>query len=1158
MTTTGLQAELAAAQAQLGVFAAALYDAMAREQALPADRTALLAALAPLLEQARAARWSGLHYLCSVLERGLADPVQRAQPLAIEDLVGLVAWNAELDAYLRAELSGPDCVRLLEALEHLSFCPSLPPDLRALILSRLRSAAWLPTPQQSDATAASAVVAEPTQPVPNPPDPVQEAYAVTAAEDAALPSEHPQAEPAPPALEVAAPPGETIETSTGSSTSEPVRRWVSEDERSLLLQALEEQVLDSAGLVVTAVEPAAVASSLAALGEELALLGNAFEVMELPCLHAEVERVRTNLQLWESVPDGLTPEQAAMPLEWALALSAWVQTQQADTVRQLLACAGSDHWLAPDFNLSALAAELRQVCIGTDPALRATRKIDVQPEDVQLLLAADVAPAVKEGMLRELPGNVAELGERLERLVRSGDEQDLDVAQRLAHTLKGDANIVGLNGIANLTHALEDILVELKRQPRKPTAELGQAMLDTSDCVAAMADHVLGHGPPPEDALEVYQLVLDWANRAADGELDAPVQVAERTVPPPSSDPSPQEPVATPAAAADTEDADEPVPTMAVPVPLLDSVLQLCGEAVVLTRQVEQLLRSLRGQQREFKSGSSLFERLAAQLEDLVSLRGAALQSTRLSTPDAIDPLELDQYDELHTVSRRIQEIGSDQRDFTLGSERALNQLLDLINEQERLHGELQRQVLQTRKVAVSSIVPRLKRAVRQTARSLLKEAELHVHGEEQEIDSDILSGLVDPLMHAVRNAVDHGIEAPDERVAAGKTEVGQIQLKVRQDGVHVLLELTDDGRGLDLERIRDKALALRLIEADAVPPPQELARLILHPGFSTRDSATQISGRGIGMDVVASRVRALKGTLQIHTDAGTGTRFQIRVPADLNTTQVLVAGTAQGVVAVATDRLERLVLLLPHEVLQREHGLAVRYLGQTLDAFELEPLCFGGDWRLPQTRAHHVAMLYRSEQGSLRAVLTSNLSDARTVIVSRLGMYAPVIAGVRGATVLGDGRVAPVIDLPELVDAVTASNARPIAVVGTRVRPPRALVADDSLSVRRALEQLLRDAGFEVEAVRDGLEALGSLNRQTPDVLLVDLEMPKLNGLEVTSFVRSTEQFKALPVVMITSRTGERHRQLAREAGVDLLLTKPYSDEYLLEFLGRRVHAQV
>lgn len=1129
-----LEAAQNAAREQLEQFGAVLYEVLA-EPASGCARVA--AAIAPLAALAKAERWTGLHYLTGIIERGLSDPRRRQQALADDDLAILVGFSTEVGEYLDGQ---DNSAAMYAGLAASSWWPAVPADLRSLIQTRLAQAPWLKP--QLEQTPSS--VEQP----PGTPEPPATPVSVPEVEPVSI------LQPATNTVDVVS---AAAEPDAGTRQDSPGEHWVSPDETGLLAQALNEQLLPLAGQVASCPEFKDAAPLLVQLHDELALLGNAFEVMELPQLHAEIERVRTNLELLSADDTGWSPERATLVLDWALNAASWLgQPLDPELRNQFLDSVRNPWWLLEQLDPSALAAELEAIRIGVDPAVKAARKHEVAAVDMELKVAADVAPAVLEGMLRELPGNVAELGERLQRLARGGGAEDIDVAQRIAHTIKGDANIVGVSGIANLTHALEDILVELKKRPHVPAPALAQALLDAGDCVATMADHLLGHGPPPEDALDTYHLILFWANRALDGELEqAEAESPEAAVP--AAMPRPE--AAAEPAPAETTASDEPVPSMMVPVPLLNSLLQLSGEAIVMTRQFEQVLRGLNQQQRDFKGASNLFERLSAQLEDLVSLRGVALQSTRLAGERTVDPLELDQYDELHTVSRRIQEIGVDQRDHSIGSARALNQLTELLTQQDRLHAELQRQLLQTRKIAVSSIVPRLKRAVRQTARALLKDCELIVVGEQQEIDSDILGALVDPLMHAVRNAVDHGIEAPEERLASGKPAAGLIELRVRQDGAHVLVELRDDGRGLNLPRIRAKAEALELIAPDAELDDQEIARLILLPGFSTRDQTTQISGRGIGLDVVASQVRALKGSLNIDSTPGQGSRFQIRVPADLNTTQVLIAPTPFGRVAIATDRLERLVMLSPHELVQREVGTGIRYLGSILDASELAPLCFGGEWRVVPERASHVAMLYRTEQGRLRAVLTDQLTEARTIIVSRLGQYAPNIPGIRGATILGDGRVAPIIDLPELVQEVTqAAGGRKLdsAALSRKVRLPRALIADDSLSVRRALEQLLRDAGFEVDTARDGLEALGVLNRATPDVILLDLEMPKLSGLEVASFVRQTDQFKHVPVVMITSRTGEKHRQMASEAGVDLLLTKPYSDEYLLEYLQGRLAA--
>jgi len=441
---------------------------------------------------------------------------------------------------------------------------------------------------------------------------------------------------------------------------------------------------------------------------------------------------------------------------------------------------------------------------------------------------------------------------------------------------------------------------------------------------------------------------------------------------------------------------------------------------------------------------------------------------------------------------------------------------------------------------------------VRQTCRLVDKKAELVVRGAGTLMDSNVLNDMIDPLMHLLRNAVDHGIEPPGQRQHLGKPPVGQIELNFGREGNNIVIRCQDDGAGLDLAAIRRTATERGLIAADQSLTDEELARLILLPGFSTRGEATQTSGRGIGMDMVHSRLLDMKGSLRIHTQAGQGCLIELRLPVTLISTHALLVRLRDQMVALSDRGIEQ-ILYSGVGAIQRLGKVTTYRMGD--EVYELSAL--DALLNLPpdhraQSRTAPSVLLVREETGALRAVLAQDIVDSRDLVVKNLGEYLPRLNGIVGATILGDGSVVPVLDLPELLRAPVARQStrtagRAAAPAAPAPHRPFVLAVDDSLSARRSLAQFAQDAGFEVRTARDGLEAIEIIKGKRPDLVLADLEMPRMNGLELTAHLRANQATRDVPVIMITSRSTEKHRREAETTGVNMYLTKPFMEDELL-----------
>lgn len=1081
---------------------------------------ALTASVQKLAQQAVLVGAKGLPELLRLLAAGLRDRANNLQQRPPAHAMELVVWCQQAAALQLGMLPPESVTLLLSPFAEVPWMPPIIPRMHEVLLARLGEEAKLLYVPEVDVVA-PVPDAAPAEFVPEALDDLPDGRMLID-----LP-EHSEVEPSPPL--------------------EDRSNWISPDEMGLAVTALSEQLLPQLDLLSQNTDAARQPTLVDDFHYQFTLILNALELLNLQQIQRAGDVVLAELAILRDCP----PREARSGLErisnWLVCLLGWFHTEadpaMAEAFVETLADPAWPLPVEPEAQVAVLA-EMAHVRVGRDPNLFAEAKTEAKVEDLNLDMAADVVASVREGMLRELPRNCEQLRLALAATCDRGQLADIDNARRFAHTLKGDANTVGVRGIANVTHALEDLLVVLARAPGVPAPDVSSLLVDAADCVEAMADHLLGRGAEPEDAFAIYQHLLD---------LDVQVQSGERVLTEASTEaPAENEAPGAPLAAEETGTEERIDRTLQVPVSVLDELLRLSSETIVLARQVEEQLRQISAAQGDLDQQNRLSRDLVSQLDDLVALRGAALQSTRLQKEREVDALEMDQYNELHVVSRRLLETSADAGAHLLNLDRSLGQVRELSVQQDRVHQALQQSVLNTRSVPFASQVPRFQRVVRQTARQLEKHASLVVTGEHTPIDADILEQVAEPLVHALRNAIDHGIEAPSVREAMGKSIQGQLVLEVRRQAGDILISLRDDGAGFDHDAIRRTAIERGLLDPATALSKEQSLQLVMLPGFSTREQATQVSGRGMGMDVLARRVRALRGSLQLKSMPGQGASLELMVPASLNAAHVALARTRDGVIAAVTSSIQRFVPLRPEDYDLGDGGrLFVQVDGQHLAAVTLEALCGSGTGRDALEQAA-IGMLIQDPKGQQIVVVTRQIDELREVIVKGLGTYVAPINGLRGTTILGTGGLAPVIDLALLLESREDATqaAWSAAELG---QSAKVLVVDDSLSVRRAIAGLMQDIGFEVATARDGLEALDHFSKGLrPVCILLDLEMPRMNGLELSTYVRNNEWLQDVPIIMITSRTSDRHRELAREAGVTTLLTKPYQDDALVQLVER------
>jgi chemosensory pili system protein ChpA (sensor histidine kinase/response regulator) len=453
--------------------------------------------------------------------------------------------------------------------------------------------------------------------------------------------------------------------------------------------------------------------------------------------------------------------------------------------------------------------------------------------------------------------------------------------------------------------------------------------------------------------------------------------------------------------------------------------------------------------------------------------------------------------------------------------------------------------------IPFSRISPRLQRIARLTARELRKQVDFIINGENIEFERTVLNRLVAPLEHMLRNAIGHGIEDAATRQQAGKPAIAKITVDISKEGSELILKLSDDGAGLDLTAIRKKAEERSMIRPDTVISDYELMQFILEPSFSTAKVVTQISGRGVGMDVVNNEIKQLNSALHIYSKTGQGTLFEIRLPLSLTINQALLVHIGEETLAVPMNNIEAVMRAPRLEVLGAEGEIRYyKHLGHDYRVHQLGDLL--GFGKLTIDKPLIPTLLIRAVDRRV-ALLVDNIEGNKEIVVKSVGPQIGAIRWLAGATILGDGRVVLILDVPALTRVDKELHyilAKTVEVVVEEEKPAAKtiMVVDDSITVRKVTARLLKRQGMEVITAKDGVDAVAQLQEHIPDLMLLDVEMPRMDGYELATQIRNTTEWKHIPIIMITSRTGAKHRDRAEKIGIDRYLGKPFNETELLE----------
>ena len=629
---------------------------------------------------------------------------------------------------------------------------------------------------------------------------------------------------------------------------------------------------------------------------------------------------------------------------------------------------------------------------------------------------------------------------------------------------------------------------------------------------------------------------------------------------------------ATPAAQPDRAVAAVSAAAVRVRAPLLDRMVNQAGEVSITRTRIEAEVGLIKTSLNDLTDN---LDRLRQQLREL-ELQGETQMSSRLEAAKAaaetFDPLELDRFTRFQELTRMMAESVNDVATVQRTLQRAVQATEDELAAQTRLTRNLQDDLLRTRMVEFESQADRLYRVVRQAAKETGKQVRLDIVGGAIEIDRGVLDRMTASFEHLLRNCVTHGIELPEARSAAGKDATGSIVVALAHEHNEVSVTFRDDGGGLDLARIRDKGIGAGLIAADVQYSDAELANLIFHPGLSTAGQVTELAGRGVGMDVVRSDVNAMGGRIEIATARGKGTSFKLVLPLTTAVTQVVMLRCGGVTVAVPSTLVEVVQRATPEQV-EQAYASGVYPLGDhSLPFFWLGALLHQSARGTEGGRMRAVVVI-RSAQQRI-ALHVDEVLGNQEAVVKNLGPQLSRLPGLAGMTLLASGAVALIYNpvalatlyadsahammragaQPPQPDLAPAETPAPAAAGGA----PLVMVVDDSLTVRRVTQRLLVREGYRVVVAKDGLDALERLAEEKPQVVLSDIEMPRMDGFDLVRNIRGDARLRDLPVIMITSRIAQKHRDVAAELGVEHYLGKPYSEEDLLALVGRYAASEV
>ncbi len=710
---------------------------------------------------------------------------------------------------------------------------------------------------------------------------------------------------------------------------------------------------------------------------------------------------------------------------------------------------------------------------------------------------------------------VPEIGVEL-RSWRANPRENIypEALQRSLHTLKGSARMAGQKALGDLIHELEDKV--LRAQKRQPTSDDFTAMFEEFDQIGSVFE---------------------------ESKEQAPQEVVKK----PASDDT----------LSTARAVDRKAQFLRMRADALDRMINEAGEVSIIRSRMDREVLGFKQSSNDLTESLTRLRGYLRELEIEAETQMQSRMSTLQETHQEFDPLEFDRFTRLQELTRMIAESVNDVSAIQQSILQSVDQTEAALQQQNRMNRDLQQGLLGVRMLPFKQISERLQRIVRQTARELKKSADLEIIGESTEIDRSMLDKLSAPLEHLLRNAVAHGIEAPAERRKRNKPETGTIKLQVQQQNDEISITVADDGDGVNLEKVKEKAIQNQLIAEDAQPSEQALLAVIFEPGFSTAEETSQIAGRGVGLDVVRNEISALGGRVDLASELGKGALFDIHLPVTLSVAQVLMVRSGQSQFALPVAMIEHAQKIKRTDLIEAykqgqiqwaDKQYPLHYLSKLLDHQEHQP----------EDHPYVSVLLLRSGTYHL-ALHVDEVIGNQEVVMKPIGPQLARVPGIVGATVSGDGQIVLIINPVQIANREILSVGS--VVVKTKKEEMqqetsklRALVVDDSLTMRKVLGRSLERAGFEVLVAKDGMDAMQLLQDTTPDVILTDIEMPRMDGFGLSRNIRDDVRTAKTPLIMISSRTADKHQNAAREIGVDAFFGKPVHDEDLINKINELI----
>jgi chemosensory pili system protein ChpA (sensor histidine kinase/response regulator) len=720
--------------------------------------------------------------------------------------------------------------------------------------------------------------------------------------------------------------------------------------------------------------------------------------------------------------------------------------------------------------------------------------------------------------------------------------------QRYLHTLKGGARMAELKEISDLSHEMESMFIAVIDGRVEKNDNLIELLKDCFDLLHKQIVEAQ-EGKQMSNSEHQVEFLKDLRRGEADergeevGDEDNGFDMDSEDIDIVSEN-LPGEPL------SKTERPSADV--IKVRSDLLDNLVSSAGEVSIYRARMEQQVAGLGSYLGEL---GQTISRLKGQLRSLEAETDAQIHFSHRDESvkrGEFDPLEMDRYTMIQELSRSLGESVNDLSSLQAMLGEQVRDSETLLLQQSRVNADLQDGLIKSRMVKFSGLLSRLRRLVRQSSQELGKKADLIITGEENEVDNKVLDRMVAPLEHIIRNALSHGIETPVERVKRGKHESGKISIDITRDGSDIVIQVSDDGAGVDIEKVRSRAVQLGLLDKKHQVTDTDLVQYILEPGFSTADHVTQLSGRGVGMDVVDIEIKQLGGSLQIETNPQ-GTTFIARLPFTLSINQAILVRTGEETYAIPLMNIEGITRLEARQVLEyyQQDNPEIEYAGQQFVLHNLAELVDTGVTFKPSSDNEKLPIIF-GRAGDVRVALhVDEIIGNREIVVKSLGKQLSQVKALSGASILADGSVVLILDINGLVRHGAASAVRIVyQKEDGRLSNKRdiVMVVDDSITMRRVASKLLERHNYEVITAKDGVDALAQLQDLRPDVMLLDIEMPRMDGFELATHMQNEENFSRIPIIMITSRTGEKHRDRAFEIGVNNYMGKPYQEDELIE----------